>query len=74
MSNDCYFLKLYNKQERESHHFHFSEWLDHGVPDSVKLVKFYRKVKSKICDVNGAMVVHCRYILIRHAVIPNFYG
>ncbi|XP_052059524.1 receptor-type tyrosine-protein phosphatase epsilon-like [Mytilus californianus] len=49
-----------NKQERKVHHFHFTEWPDHGVPDSVKLVKFYRKVKSEKCDVLGSpMVVHC---------------
>ncbi|VDI03857.1 Hypothetical predicted protein, partial [Mytilus galloprovincialis] len=47
------------KQERQVHHYHFTEWPDHGVPDSVKLVKFYRKVKSKKCDVIGPMVVHC---------------
>ncbi|XP_071132314.1 receptor-type tyrosine-protein phosphatase epsilon-like [Mytilus edulis] len=48
-----------NKQEREVHHFHFTEWPDHGVPDSVKLVTFYRKVKSVTYDMNGPMVVHC---------------
>ncbi|XP_063423138.1 receptor-type tyrosine-protein phosphatase epsilon-like [Mytilus trossulus] len=48
-----------NKQERIVHHFHFTEWPDHGVPDSVKLVSFYRKVKAEKCDVIGPMLVHC---------------
>ncbi|XP_052063941.1 receptor-type tyrosine-protein phosphatase S-like [Mytilus californianus] len=48
-----------NQQERKVHHFHFTQWPDHGVPDSIKLVNFYRKVKSKKCDKNGPMVVHC---------------
>ncbi|CAC5388871.1 Tyrosine-protein phosphatase 2,Tyrosine-protein phosphatase corkscrew,Tyrosine-protein phosphatase non-receptor type 6 [Mytilus coruscus] len=48
-----------NVKEREIHHFHFTEWPDHGVPDSIKVVNFYRKVKSKACDQLGPMVVHC---------------
>ncbi|CAG2229397.1 unnamed protein product [Mytilus edulis] len=48
-----------NMQERKIHHFHFIQWPDHGVPDSIKLVNFYRKVKSQTCEQNGPMVVHC---------------
>ncbi|CAC5388869.1 unnamed protein product [Mytilus coruscus] len=48
-----------NVEEREIHHFHFTEWPDHGVPDSIKVVNFYRKVKSKACDQIGPMVVNC---------------
>ncbi|CAG2230436.1 Receptor-type tyrosine-protein phosphatase F,Receptor-type tyrosine-protein phosphatase R,Tyrosine-protein phosphatase non-receptor type 12,Receptor-type tyrosine-protein phosphatase S,Receptor-type tyrosine-protein phosphatase beta,Receptor-type tyrosine-protein phosphatase alpha,Receptor-type tyrosine-protein phosphatase delta,Tyrosine-protein phosphatase corkscrew [Mytilus edulis] len=48
-----------NKQERKIHHFHFTQWPDHGVPDSVKLVNFYRKVKSIKVDRKTPMVVHC---------------
>ncbi|CAC5355164.1 PTPRT [Mytilus coruscus] len=48
-----------NVQERKIHHFHFIQWPDHGVPDSIKLVDFYRKVKSEKCNQNGPMVVHC---------------
>ncbi|VDI12460.1 Hypothetical predicted protein, partial [Mytilus galloprovincialis] len=48
-----------NEQEREVHHFHFTQWPDHGVPDSIKLVSFYRKVKIEKCYQNGPMVVHC---------------
>ncbi|VDI16539.1 Hypothetical predicted protein [Mytilus galloprovincialis] len=48
-----------NMQERKIHHFHFIQWPDHGVPDSIKLVDFYRKVKSQTCEQNGPMVVHC---------------
>ncbi|CAC5362804.1 PTPRT [Mytilus coruscus] len=48
-----------NVKDREIHHFHFTEWPDHGVPDSIKVVNFYRKVKSKACDQLGPMVVHC---------------
>ncbi|XP_071129128.1 receptor-type tyrosine-protein phosphatase mu-like isoform X1 [Mytilus edulis] len=50
---------LKNKQERKIHHFHFTQWPDHGVPDSVKLVNFYRKVKSIKVDRKTPMVVHC---------------
>ncbi|CAC5383877.1 unnamed protein product [Mytilus coruscus] len=50
---------LKNKQERKVHHFHFTQWPDHGVPDSVKLVYFYRKVKSIKVDKSSPMVVYC---------------
>ncbi|XP_052059438.1 receptor-type tyrosine-protein phosphatase alpha-like isoform X4 [Mytilus californianus] len=48
-----------NQQERKIHHFHFTQWPDHGVPDSIKLVKFYRKVRCEKHDTSGPMVVHC---------------
>ncbi|VDI44159.1 receptor-type tyrosine-protein phosphatase T [Mytilus galloprovincialis] len=48
-----------NMQERKIHHFHFIQWPDHGVPDSIKLVHFYRKVKDHKCNLKGPMVVHC---------------
>ncbi|XP_052087387.1 receptor-type tyrosine-protein phosphatase epsilon-like [Mytilus californianus] len=48
-----------NLKERKVHQFHFTKWPDHGVPDSIKLVHFYRNVKSEHCDQNGPMVVHC---------------
>ncbi|CAC5418190.1 PTPRT [Mytilus coruscus] len=48
-----------NRQERKIHHFRFMQWPDHGVPDSIKLVDFYRKVKSEKCNQNGPMAVHC---------------
>ncbi|XP_076072950.1 receptor-type tyrosine-protein phosphatase T-like [Mytilus galloprovincialis] len=55
-------LTVLNKntaQERTIHHFHFTQWPDHGVPDSIKLVKFYRKVRSQTCNQHGPMLVHC---------------
>ncbi|XP_071180902.1 receptor-type tyrosine-protein phosphatase mu-like [Mytilus edulis] len=48
-----------NRKERTVRHFHFTEWPDHGVPDSIKLAKFYRKVKSENCEQLGPLVVHC---------------
>ncbi|XP_052059403.1 receptor-type tyrosine-protein phosphatase mu-like isoform X2 [Mytilus californianus] len=48
-----------NQQERTVRQFHFTQWPDHGVPDSIKLVKFYRKVRSEKCDKSGPTVVHC---------------
>ncbi|XP_076075661.1 receptor-type tyrosine-protein phosphatase T-like [Mytilus galloprovincialis] len=51
--------QLLREQVREIHHFHFTEWPDHGVPDSIKVVNFYRKVKSKTCSQLGPIVVHC---------------
>ncbi|XP_071132277.1 uncharacterized protein [Mytilus edulis] len=47
------------ENERKIHHFHFTQWPDHGVPDSIKLVSFYRKVKIEKSYQNGPMVVHC---------------
>ncbi|XP_071129197.1 receptor-type tyrosine-protein phosphatase alpha-like [Mytilus edulis] len=47
------------QKERKVHQFHFTQWPDHGVPDSTKLVYFYRKVKSQHCNQNGPMAVHC---------------
>lgn len=62
-TSNTYSVPLFQReQEREIHHFHFTEWPDHGVPDSIKVVNFYRKVKSKTCCQHGPMVVHCRYL------------
>ncbi|VDI41654.1 Hypothetical predicted protein, partial [Mytilus galloprovincialis] len=47
------------KQERRIHHFHFTQWPDHGVPDSIKLVNFYRAVTNISCDKSGPLLVHC---------------
>ncbi|XP_071129225.1 receptor-type tyrosine-protein phosphatase epsilon-like [Mytilus edulis] len=47
------------KQERRVHHFHFIQWPDHGVPDSIKLVNFYRAVTNIRCDQPGPLLVHC---------------
>ncbi|CAC5421817.1 PTPRK [Mytilus coruscus] len=52
-------LEEERRQERKIHHFHFTQWPDHGVPDSIKLVKFYRKVRCEKHDTSGPMVVHC---------------
>ncbi|XP_052105306.1 receptor-type tyrosine-protein phosphatase F-like [Mytilus californianus] len=48
-----------NQRERNIHHFHFIQWPDHGVPDSIKLVNFYRKVASEQHNQSGPMIVHC---------------
>ncbi|VDH90184.1 receptor-type tyrosine-protein phosphatase A [Mytilus galloprovincialis] len=48
-----------SQTERTIHHFHFIQWPDHGVPDSIQLVHFYRKVKLEDCDQYGPMAVHC---------------
>ncbi|OPL33216.1 receptor-type kappa tyrosine-protein phosphatase, partial [Mytilus galloprovincialis] len=50
---------MVNEKEREIHHFHFTEWPDHGVPDSIKVVNFYRNVMSKTCNQLGPIIVHC---------------
>ncbi|CAC5379812.1 PTPRT [Mytilus coruscus] len=47
------------KHERKVHHFHFTQWPDHGVPDSIKLVNFYRAVTNMSCDQPGPLLVHC---------------
>jgi protein tyrosine phosphatase len=41
------FIPFQAKAERTVHHFHFTQWPDHGVPDKIKLVSFYRKVKLR---------------------------
>ncbi|OPL33901.1 hypothetical protein AM593_10592, partial [Mytilus galloprovincialis] len=46
------------KQERRVHHFHFIQWPDHGVPDSIKLVDFYRAVTNISCNQPGPLLVH----------------
>ncbi|CAC5398797.1 PTPRK [Mytilus coruscus] len=45
--------------DRTVHHFHFTKWPDHDVPDKTHLVNFYRKVKSRPTNGSGPMVVHC---------------
>ncbi|XP_071123327.1 receptor-type tyrosine-protein phosphatase epsilon-like [Mytilus edulis] len=61
-------IAVYDKttqRERNIHHFHFIQWPDQGVPDSINLVNFYRKVvreQHDQCgqhDQSGPMVVHC---------------
>ncbi|CAG2207372.1 unnamed protein product [Mytilus edulis] len=40
-----------NQQERKVHHFHFTQWPDHGVPDSVKVVNFLQESEKQ--DIAG---------------------
>ncbi|CAC5379813.1 Tyrosine-protein phosphatase non-receptor type 5,Receptor-type tyrosine-protein phosphatase R,Receptor-type tyrosine-protein phosphatase eta,Tyrosine-protein phosphatase 10D,Tyrosine-protein phosphatase non-receptor type 7,Receptor-type tyrosine-protein phosphatase O,Receptor-type tyrosine-protein phosphatase beta [Mytilus coruscus] len=47
------------KEQRKVHHYHFTQWPDHGVPDSTKLVNFYRAVKNNNRDQHGPLLVHC---------------
>ncbi|XP_052070844.1 receptor-type tyrosine-protein phosphatase gamma-like [Mytilus californianus] len=47
------------KEQRKVHHYHFTQWPDHGVPDSIKLVNFYRAVKNNTSDQHGPLLVHC---------------
>jgi protein tyrosine phosphatase len=54
------FIPFQAKDERTVHHFHFTQWPDHGVPDNIKLVSFYRKVKRTKTTLNGPLTVHCR--------------
>ena len=46
------FVHFQAKAERTVHHFHFTQWPDHGVPDKMKLVSFYRKVKRTKTTLN----------------------
>ncbi|XP_021370720.1 multiple epidermal growth factor-like domains protein 6 isoform X2 [Mizuhopecten yessoensis] len=39
--------------------FHFTKWPDHGTPDIIHLVNFYRHVQSTKTKHHGPMVVHC---------------
>ncbi|XP_052067766.1 receptor-type tyrosine-protein phosphatase alpha-like [Mytilus californianus] len=47
------------KEKRKVHHYHFTQWPDHGVPDSIKLVNFYRAVKNNNRNQHGPLLVHC---------------
>jgi protein tyrosine phosphatase len=51
------FIPFQAKVERTVHHFHFTQWPDHGVPDKIKLVSFYRKVKRTKTTLNGPLTV-----------------
>lgn len=55
-----FYYSFQAKDVRIVHHFHFTEWPDHGVPDKIKLVSFYRKVKRTKATLNGPLTVHCR--------------
>ncbi|XP_052067317.1 receptor-type tyrosine-protein phosphatase alpha-like [Mytilus californianus] len=39
--------------------FHFTGWPDHGVPDTMELVEFHRKVMSTNSPQRGPLLVHC---------------
>ncbi|CAG2215467.1 Tyrosine-protein phosphatase non-receptor type 7 [Mytilus edulis] len=62
-----------NRTERKVHQFHFTQWPDHGVPDSIKLVHFYRNVQSEHCDQNGPMVVHCRCVIPSNSYLAKCF-
>ena len=62
MTNTLHLLVVHfqTRTERTVHHFHFTQWPDHGVPDQIKLVSFYKRVKRAKATLNGPLVVHCR--------------
>ncbi|KAK3089316.1 hypothetical protein FSP39_002684 [Pinctada imbricata] len=55
-------MTLQNNQTTESRkiiHFHFTGWPDHGVPDTLELVTFLRRVHAYPLPRTGPTVVHC---------------
>ena len=50
-------------ETREVHHFQFTAWPDHGVPEHpTPLLLFMRRVKFMTApDHTGRLIVHCRY-------------
>ena len=42
--------------------YHFTAWLDHGVPDyTTSVLAFHRRVKAQYSPSKGPILVHCRY-------------
>ncbi|XP_069126894.1 uncharacterized protein [Argopecten irradians] len=44
---------------KEIKQFHFTKWPDHGTPDIIHLLNFYKYVQSVETKLKGPMVVHC---------------
>ncbi len=56
---------LFPKQEKKNrfiHHYQFTSWPDHGVPDSpAPVLDFVRSIRDEVDMHHGPIVVHCRY-------------
>uniref|UniRef100_A0A8C8BRK0 Receptor-type tyrosine-protein phosphatase alpha n=1 Tax=Otus sunia TaxID=257818 RepID=A0A8C8BRK0_9STRI len=53
------------KPQRLVTQFHFTSWPDFGVPFTpIGMLKFLKKVKTCNPQYAGAIVVHCRYVLV----------
>ncbi|XP_033738726.1 cell death abnormality protein 1-like isoform X2 [Pecten maximus] len=55
-------LSLYESScetPKEIKQFHFTKWPDHGIPDIIHLLNFYKYVQSTETKLRGPMVVHC---------------
>ncbi len=51
------------KKNRFIHHFQFTSWPDHGVPESpTPVLEFVRTVREQVEMHHGPMVVHCRHV------------
>ncbi|XP_046553370.1 receptor-type tyrosine-protein phosphatase T-like isoform X2 [Haliotis rubra] len=55
-------LSVHNKSEgkiHHVHHFHFTSWPDHGVPDTSALLEFMWRVKATTRHQTQPIIVHC---------------
>ncbi|XP_060083065.1 receptor-type tyrosine-protein phosphatase kappa-like [Ylistrum balloti] len=48
-----------SKEKREIQQFHFTNWPDHGTPNTLEFVLFHRRVKLHRTVLPGQMVIHC---------------
>lgn len=51
---------LQTSETRKVIQYHFTGWPDHGIPDTMELVEFHRKVMSTKSPQRGPLLVHCR--------------
>ncbi|XP_067677273.1 uncharacterized protein [Haliotis asinina] len=55
-------LSVHNKSEgkiHHVHHFHFTSWPDHGVPDTSALLEFMWRIKVTTRHQTQPIIVHC---------------
>eukprot|EP00105_Crassostrea_gigas_P043042 XP_019927190.1 PREDICTED: receptor-type tyrosine-protein phosphatase kappa-like isoform X2 [Crassostrea gigas] len=49
----------YEGETRRIHQFHFTGWPDHGIPETLELVHFLKRVQSSEFYDQSPMLVHC---------------
>ena len=50
--------------ERRMHHFWFTAWPDHGVPEKTSMLSFIEAISPLLREAKTPNVIHCRWVVV----------